>query len=117
MSQARKNDKQTNGTELGLQIAKRDGKHGRRSRSVIENATDTIPTKEARRGQTWIEKEAIERIGHTGSNKTGVKCSTMPFMRFRQWATSVGVRAIVFKGGSSWVASELGSKSVVVTRL
>jgi hypothetical protein len=85
--------------------------HGRRPHSAMENATDTIPPKK------WQGGDKHGRIGHTGSNKTGVKCSTIPFMRFRHCATSVGVRVIVFEGSSSWVASELGSKSVVVTRL
>lgn len=65
-----------------------------------------------------IANNVIERIGHTGSNKTGVKCSTMPLMRFRQRSMSVGARSIplgctVF----SRAVSELDSKSVMVTRL
>ena len=62
------------------------------------------------------DKHGSRKGGHTGSNKTGVKCSTILFMRFRQRSTSVGVRAIVFVF-DSWAVSELGSKSVVVTRL
>lgn len=63
------------------------------------------------------------KTGHTGSNNTGVKCATIPFMSCRHRTTSVGVRVVVFEhpvsGWLAWAAagSGFGSKSVLVMRL